>query len=365
MTRFIRIILRGAVLGSTPAFSVPLPPLPTTPPAFVEDWSRGKIDPAKWYPLRKKWGEGNHGVVPENVRIETDTVIGTARPVLRCEAHGDQYDGPVRGLWGKRSRVGGVLVSKPFFASGRFEVVMKIGDTKPFSGCPANPRVPAGSVPAIWTYAFRSVKVPGDQADDFSRDTPLYNPFIQNFGRGLAFYWSELDFPEFGKGGRFDQAMYNTFLNRRHDSQMLDLPDVADGKYHTYTSVWETERIPLPGIRDEQVVRSAGYWWVNTREVAFASYEAMPLVRRGANDYLLCRGKRVRHWVDGVYIAENTIFVPCMAAQLNLGIWLPDWAGKAPWSTSSVRFASIRIWPSHDPGDVTGILIDDITNNIE
>lgn len=81
--------------------------------------------------------------------------------------------------------------------------VMKIGDMKPFSGCPA------GSVPAIWTYAFRSVIVPGDQADDFSRDTPLYNPFIQNFGRGLAFYWSELDFPEFGKGGgRFSLPLF-------------------------------------------------------------------------------------------------------------------------------------------------------------
>jgi hypothetical protein len=47
-----------------------VPPLPAqTRLAFVEDWSSGRIDPDRWYVLRKKWGDGNHGVVPENVRI--------------------------------------------------------------------------------------------------------------------------------------------------------------------------------------------------------------------------------------------------------------------------------------------------------
>ena len=72
--------------------------------AFEEDWAAGTIDPAKWYRLRKKWGNGNHGVVPENVRIEADTVGGKKRNVLVCEAHGDRYDGPIVGLWGKKAR---------------------------------------------------------------------------------------------------------------------------------------------------------------------------------------------------------------------------------------------------------------------
>ena len=125
--------------------------------AFQENWFEGKIDPKKWYVPRKKWGDGNHCVVPENVRIATDTVAGRRQNVLVCEAHGDRYDGPVKGLWGKQDRVGGVIVSKPFFASGRFEVVMKIGSKQPYDGGPENPVHPQGCVPAIWTYGYTLV----------------------------------------------------------------------------------------------------------------------------------------------------------------------------------------------------------------
>jgi len=84
-----------------------LPPAPTATPAFAEDWSTGRIDPAKWYLPRKKWGDPqNHGVVPENVRIARDTTAGRERNVLICEAHGDQYDGPVVGQGGVKTRVG-------------------------------------------------------------------------------------------------------------------------------------------------------------------------------------------------------------------------------------------------------------------
>ncbi len=125
----------------------PMPPKARL--AFSEDWSGGRIDPARWYVLRKKWGRGNNGVVSENVRIEPDTVDGRTRPVLICEAHGDAYDGPVAGHGGRKTRVGGVIVSKPFFASGRFEIVMKIGSEKPHEGGPADPRRPCGAVPAL------------------------------------------------------------------------------------------------------------------------------------------------------------------------------------------------------------------------
>src|SRR5437762_3352946 len=65
--------------------------------ALEEDWSGGQIDPARWYVMRRHWGNGNHGVMPENVRLaqEKDDE-GKARTVLTCAAHGDQYDGPVR-----------------------------------------------------------------------------------------------------------------------------------------------------------------------------------------------------------------------------------------------------------------------------
>ena len=50
-------------------------------------------------------------------------------------------------------------------------------------------------------------------------------------------------------------------------------------------------------------------------------------------------------------------------AQLNIGVWLPDWAGPADWETADIRFASIRVWQVDDPGDVKGFLTENITNN--
>ena len=58
-------------------------------------------------------------------------------------------------------------------------------------------------------------------------------------------------------------------------------------------------------------------------------------------------------------------FVPAMAAQLNLGIWLPEWAGPAPWETATVSFASVRVWQYDDPGDVRGVLVEDIADNFD
>ncbi|HYG34708.1 MAG TPA: hypothetical protein VEC99_07990 [Clostridia bacterium] len=73
----------------------------------------------------------------------------------------------------------------------------------------------------------------------------------------------------------------------------------------------------------------------------------------------------VQHWIDGQKIGENTRHVPCMAAQLNIGVWLPEWAGPAPWKSASVSFASVKIWQYEDEGDVRGVLQDDISSNFD
>ena len=332
--------------------------------AFTEDWSTGKIDPARWYLLRKRWGEGNRGVVPENVSIARDTVAGVEQNVLVCEAHGDDYDGPVIGERGGKTRVGGVIVSKPYVASGRFEVVMKIGATTRHAGGPEDPRRPVGTVPAIWTYAYRYTRVPRDRAGEFSRDIPLYNPHLAR-GRTTAMYWSELDFPEYGKAGGFDRAMYNTFCQDRHHPELFDVRGAADGRYHTYTTEWRTKLEPLPGVTDAQVVEHAGFWWVQDRLIPFDMYFGNPLKRRGPDEYAVYQGSEALHWIDGHFVARNTRFVPAMAAQLNLGVWLPDWAGPAPWKTARISFSSIQVWQYDDPGDVRGVLTDAIGDSFD
>jgi hypothetical protein len=327
--------------------------------AFSDDWSSGRIDPAKWYVLRKRWGEGNHGVVPENVKVVRDTVAGTEKNVLACEAHGDAYDGPVVGERGKKARVGGVIVSKPYFASGRFEGVMKLGSAGPHAGGPADPRLPKGTVPAIWTYAYRYARVPREKAGAFTRDVPLYNPLLAR-GRPVTMYWSELDFPEYGKAGDFSRAMYNTFLQDRHKPEMFDMRGAADGTYHTYTTEWRTTLEPIEGVTDAQVVEHDGFWWVQDKAVPIEKYCGNPLKRLGKDRYAVYRGKEALHWIDGRFVARNTTFVPAMAAQLNLGVWLPDWAGPAAWKTATISFASVKVWQYDDEGDVRGVLVDPI-----
>ena len=320
-----------------------------------EDWSSGKINPKRWYALRKKWGQDNFGVVPENVALVKD-LVGTKRQrVLRCEAHGDQYAGPITGQWKRKKRVGGVLVSKQHFASGRFEVVMKIGSVD-------NPR-PKGIVPAIWTYGYRAVSVPAKLSDNFSPTQPLYHPSLQKWGKGQAFYWSEIDFPEYGKGGRFDRPMYNTFLNSKHQPLTFDAHGFSDGRYHTYTTEWRTGLVPIKGVKDSQVAKAKGFYWIQDKAVAFGLYLGNPLKRLGRDRYAVCSGLTARHWIDGRFIGENKTFVPVMGGQLNLGVWLPKWAGPAPWKTAAVYFARVRVWQYGDPGDVLGILTEDITDN--
>jgi hypothetical protein len=339
-------------------------PMPETARLVVdEDWSSGRIDPARWYVLRKHWGAGNHGVVPENVRIDRDIVQGRERNVLVCTAHGDRYTGPVKGLCGNTARVGGVLVSKPFLASGRYEVVMKIGPPQTRDDGPPPLPHPSGAVPAIWTYGYRFVQVDPALQDRFVPDAPLYNPHMKAYGTGANEYWSELDFPEFGKAGDFSRGLYNTFCQNRHESRTFDVSSATDGRYHTLTTEWRTRLQPLAGITDAQVVESMGYWWICDATVPFERYLGNPLKRLDRDSYALYTGEKALHWIDGRRIGENRRYVPVMAAQLNLGVWLPQWAGPAPWETAEVRFASVRVWQYDDPGDVRGVLVDDITNN--
>lgn len=357
--------MKATVPPGTPGGPVKseIPDLPATAQlVLAEDWSGG-INDARWYIPRKKWGNGNNGVTPANVRVETDNVWGVNRPVLVCQANGDNYDGPVTGQGGAKNRVGGMVVTRGFYASGRYEVVMKIGGTEALEGGPSDPARPIGTIPAVWVYGYRYVAVPnGLDPDSFHPQQPLYNPLMKVYGNANE-YWAEIDFPEFGKAGNFDKGLYNTYLQTR--SQIKENNDVRamiDGQYHTLTTDWRTELSPLAGVTDAQVIEHQGFYWVKDKAVAFNSYVGNPLKKLGTNSYAVYKGSRADHYIDGKKVAENLTWVPSMASQLTMGIWLPDWAGAAPWKQSRASFASVKIWQFHDEGDVRGIIKDNITN---
>jgi hypothetical protein len=116
-------------------------------------------------------------------------------------------------------------------------------------------------------------------------------------------------------------------------------------------------------VTDAQVIESGDYHWIQDKAVNFNPYLGNPLKRLGSNSYAVYMGTRADHYIDGRKVGENPTFVPSMAGQLTLGVWLPGWGGPAPWKHSTVSFGPVRIWQYHDPGDVRGVIISDITNN--
>jgi hypothetical protein len=332
--------------------------------AFQEDWASNRIDPARWYALHKKWGQGNNGVTRENVSIGRDLVDGKEQNVLVCVAQGDQYEGPVTGAGGQKTRVGGVLATKSFFASGRYEVRMKIGKAQPLVEAPGDAGQPKGAVPAIWTYAYRWVQVPEEKKPDFVPEPPMYNPLMGVSGSPATEYWSEIDFPELGKNGDFAHGLFNTFIQKRYNWQTFSVPSVTDGQYHTYTMEWRTELKPLADVKDSQVVEHDGFWWVQDKTIPINSYLSNPLRRLGKDQYAVCWGKKAEYWIDNQRVGATMSNVPSMAAQLTIGVWLPQWGGPAPWQKATVSFSSVKIWQYDDAGDVRGVLTQDVPANI-
>ena len=242
---------------------------------------------------------------------------------------------------------------------------MKIGSTMPTPGGPKDPSRPIGMVPAIWTYSCRWPQAGKADPASFHRDNPMYNPHMNHRGWGSNEYWSEIDFPEFGKNQDLETGLYNTFLNRFHKSRTFSTKAGIDGQYHTYTTLWRTHLVPMEGVRDDQFVEYDGYWWIQDKSIPFGTYRGNPLKRLGKDRYALCTGKEATHFIDGEYVGRNETFVPSMAAQLNIGAWFPGWGGAAPWSESSISIASVKVWQFDDPGDVRGILVDDIGSNMD
>ncbi len=330
-----------------------------------EDWSSGTIDPEKWYTLHRKWSDGNNGVVRKNVFIRKENVNGKLKNVLVCRGHGDHYHGDVVGYQGNRNRVGGVIVSKSFFASGLYEIVFKIGSKQKSENAPQNPMRPIGMVPAIWTYAYRWVDADKAKPFEFSSKQPMYNPLFKHRKYHANEYWSEIDFPEFGKWQKLGEGLYNTFLQNKHESLIFKTKSAIDGEYHSLKTIWRTELVPFEGLKDEQVAEYNGYYWVQDKEVDYNQYLGQPFKKLGTNQYAVYKGKYARHYIDDEFVGENLKWVPSMAAQLNIGVWFPHWGGKAPWSESSMQISSVKVWEFNDAGDVRGILVDDIHDTMD
>ncbi|MEI3536615.1 MAG: glycoside hydrolase family 16 protein [Bacilli bacterium] len=176
---------------------------------FFDDFSNG-VDFSSWYIANHAWGNGNGGVVPENVHY-------TDNGILYLQGNGKYYsDGDIKGVGDiKDGRyTGAALISKFNVKPGRFEIKMK-------------PLPRQGACTAFWTFAYQ-----------FTDD-------IENKNHEI-----DIELPGGSQTGipTFENVLntnYNTETKKQsYDTNLKNIFDqniyLNDGNYHVFGFDWYT-----------------------------------------------------------------------------------------------------------------------------
>jgi hypothetical protein len=334
----------------------------SAPQGFHEDWSQG-ISPQRWYLLRKVWGAGNNGCVPELVSVQSDAVDGVTKNVVVVTNQGNQTTSSIMGVkkvgggyvkGTSPKRVGGCLATVDYFASGTYEIKMKVGRPKN-----APNAAPKGLCPAIWTFHYEehypSANDPKGVA--INPKDPLYQPRFKEGSDADGYYStvnSEIDAPELGKGGNLNLGLYTTYVSEVvANTQGFDLTkfgiNVLDNKYHTYKFVWKT-KLQSTALTDKQVILKNGYYYVANN--ATSPIQGFPAIKKADGIWYVYKGASVTFYVDGKLVGKSTSNVSPVSARLLVGGWFPSWAGTPNWDETKLYISDITITPSNDPGDV-------------
>lgn len=252
------------------------------------------LNPEKWLVINKQWSSGhqgpNHGVVPENLELTGNTIL--------FKGHGDNYTGPVQGFGGN-TRVGSVIATKDYYASGRYEVRAKLA--------------PVGVCTAFWTYHYIE-----DEYNSSSPGTEIKNTEID---------W---EFPGDNNGpNSLQEARCNTWgglcngwtgeYSARADLfQAPTVNNVNDliNSYHTYRIDWHT------GGGGET-----------------------PRVEWYIDDVLV-------EYYDHSKFSGDEDNVGFRAARFWVGVWYSSWSGLPDHDEVNCEVDWVRITPFNEPNDV-------------
>ncbi|MGB0969565.1 MAG: family 16 glycosylhydrolase, partial [Mycobacterium sp.] len=272
-------------------------PYPSPQPTLFDDFTNG-LDPENWLIADKAWGGSNGGVIPDNVEV----VDG----VVRLRAHGDDYTGDVLGHGDRATRVGATIVTRDYFASGRYEVRARV------------PQV-LGAASAFWSFHY--IEYHPTQPEYWTEPNRIRNSEID---------W---EFPTARDDGTpndpvsFDYARANSWGGKfgGEGGNVSLRPDigelVADGEFHTYAYEWHAGG----DGRDPFVA-----WSIDDVEVARYTGES--------------------------FGQDN---VPHRASRFWVGIWFPasgyrdqvGWAGDPNFDTAYLDIDWVRITPTYAPAD--------------
>lgn len=328
---------------------------------FFEDWSQG-IQPSRWYLYRKVFGSGNNGEVPELVSLETDNVDGVFKNVVVLTGQGNNTSSSILGIKNVNGqfvtgdspqRVGAGITTADYFASGTYQVRMKIGSPNSAPGS-----APVGLAPSIFTFHYEehypsSIDKGGTQLNP---SDPQYQPRLKEGSKKTGYYStvnSEIDCPEIGRNGDFTNAEYTCWTSELLSSSIVaNLPsygiNILDGNYHTYTMVWTTQLLPT-GLQDRQVKAQGSYFYAYDSPTS--SIQGYPVVKIDGvwNRYA---GKQASFFIDGIQVGSIMQNVSPVSARFTILSWFPSWAGIPNWDETKIYISEVSITPNPQPGDV-------------
>jgi len=266
--------------------------------AFCDGFDGPALDLEKWWYGRKVWGLENHGVIPENVRVQEGQVW--------FASNGDSYSGDLQGVRKTGGsyvqdqpgqRVGGVIVSDRYFGPGRYEFRMALPDE-------------TGVCSALWTYHYQELYSDHPAYDDANHASLPAHGSADDGWYKTPNHEIDIEIPTALAGEPDDQASYrnaryNTWVGETvytdefHDNGYA----YNDGAFHTWRFDWHTGDDP-----------------------------------------------RVDFYVDGQQMHRSTTDIPRVHGRLWLGTWFPLWAGsQANFDVTHLKLDWVRFTPFDEP----------------
>lgn len=347
---------------------------------FYDGFNGPGLDTNRWIVMKQQWGVNNGGVVPDNVVVSNG--------VLHLIGHGDLYAGPVHGVNKKKqradrvTRVGAAIETADYFASGRYEVRMRL------------PRE-LGACSAIWTFHYEEaypgtplygklsqaggltagnllqIGLSSDEANsllsDLSEELPSRPAYLRKSGDGIYYttdYFRKhvLTVNKFNIRNGFGRkaAIFTALCNavslqpegNKEDGQYLVRNQEID--IETPTALKTPSPITYGHARfNTWVGENTGEYTDNFDALDHPMNDGQFHVYRfdwhtgGADG----QPPRVEFYVDDKCYQTNYTHVPTIAGRFTLGLWFPTWTGSPNFDTQSLDINWVRITPFHERGD--------------
>lgn len=265
---------------------------------FYDDFQSGLSD--AWLIAEKQWGGDNGGVVHQNISVTNGSLF--------LWGNGDRYTGDVYGVnhdghpVDRKTRVGAAIATSNYFASGRYEVRMKL---------PAQ----IGSCSAIWTFHYEEAY------------------------QGSALY-TELAAEGFKTQGNANDGYY---IVRNHEIDIetptglkTDLNNISytNGRFNSWIGECSGE-FTDPFVSTGSAMND-GLFHIFRFDWHTGSATNVP---------------HVEYYIDDRCIVTNLTHVPTIAGRLWLGIWFPTWTGTPDFDRQALEIDWVKITSWNESGD--------------